>query len=411
MGALLSLSTPASGSPTIGQATSADPQTSLSVPVFEGFLHPGGWATADRSTAEIALPAAAAMQQYDTLMVTLSLACPPGANCGPWDFFAYATACPKGAPTDQPCDKVFGQWVTPYGRPGTWTTDISGMLALLADGGAYEFSFWTPQSYVVSLRLDLSDAGSGLRPSRLVKLFRGDSMPLDANFNGRQTPVDVVLDASPTRADLYVLMLSQGQGGFQVPDCAEFCNLTHIFGVNGTSFSRDFTFDLTPTGCQDKVSQGVVADQAGTWATGRAGWCPGWHVLPWTMDVTQALTAGHNTLGYQVLYEGAPYNPKPVANPPPNSFAAQIQLSSYLVLWAAQPTSSTPSLDMPQPRSQIPAVSAPVAASIAAEPAIEGLTTRAGGWGGCRQISVPGSILCLVPGWLLICQARRRARP
>ena len=59
--------------------------------------------------------------------------------------------------------------------------------------------------------------------------------------------------------------------------------------------------------CADMVDEGVVPGQWGNWTPGRAGWCPGLPVQPWTVDVTSEVTMGQeNTLEYRGLFGGNP---------------------------------------------------------------------------------------------------------
>lgn len=61
----------------------------------------------------------------------------------------------------------------------------------------------------------------------------------------------------------------------------------------------DFPEARSPDGCTDRVDQGVVPNQHGTWYFGRGGWCPGWDVRPVVIDVTSELRMGaENELGY-----------------------------------------------------------------------------------------------------------------
>ena len=107
-------------------------------------------------------------------------------------------------------------------------------------------------------------------------------------------------------------------------NCAEFCNTTHDFGVNGYAFRLDFPQAGTDRDCMDKVAIGTVPNQYGTWWYGRSGWCPGLEVPLVLTDVTDQVTPGADTVvTYTGLYAGYPYP----------SGGASIDLASYLVIY------------------------------------------------------------------------------
>ncbi|MEZ4405159.1 MAG: peptide-N-glycosidase F-related protein [Polyangiales bacterium] len=58
-------------------------------------------------------------------------------------------------------------------------------------------------------------------------------------------------------------------------------------------FVRDFPEAQSPDGCANRVSEGVIPNQHGTWYFGRGGWCPGLDVAPWVVDVTSQARPGH----------------------------------------------------------------------------------------------------------------------
>ena len=75
-------------------------------------------------------------------------------------------------------------------------------------------------------------------------------------------------------------------------------------------------------GCANRISDGVVPGQYGTWVYGRGGWCPGLDVAPFRADVTADLdfSGGPNVIAYRASLYG---------QPPAN--AGSIWMSSYLV--------------------------------------------------------------------------------
>lgn len=80
-------------------------------------------------------------------------------------------------------------------------------------------------------------------------------------------------------------------------------------------------------GCADRVSDGVVPNEFGSWMYGRGGWCDGQEVTPWMVDVTeQVMFSGvTNSIRYFGLYNGN--DPHPTKDP------GNIVMYSYLVFY------------------------------------------------------------------------------
>lgn len=67
---------------------------------------------------------------------------------------------------------------------------------------------------------------------------------------------------------------------------------------------------------------------------------PQWNVKVWTANVTTAALlqpGAMNTIAYEALFHGRPYNATLAKDPPANAFPAHIQLSSYLVAYSPRP--------------------------------------------------------------------------
>ena len=80
-------------------------------------------------------------------------------------------------------------------------------------------------------------------------------------------------------------------------------------------------------GCAERVREGVVPNEHGTWLYGRDGWCDGQEVTPWVVDITQQVTFGGatNTIRYYGWYNGT--DPNPTRDP------GNIIMYSYLVYY------------------------------------------------------------------------------
>jgi hypothetical protein len=295
----------------------------------------------DAFEVEVNLPDANAMAGFDTLEVDLSMDCDHhrDGECGAWDYLSNLWVCDPPAVTDAgadanpdagappwQCNTEIARWITSYWRETRWVTDISGMLAILKNGGKTHFKWyasgqWDPRktNYVVSLALRFSNRGKGKRPTQAIPLWTGG--PWNASYDAAHAAKQVAVSQTAKEVDLYVLDTGHGAAA---GNCAEFCNHEHHFTVNGKEHLLSFPGAQSGLGCAQNVGKGVVPNQHGTWYFGRGGWCPGYEVAPWTVDVTSEITKGQsNALGYTTTFGGQAVD----------TGRGDIVLSSYLVTW------------------------------------------------------------------------------
>jgi hypothetical protein len=304
-----------------------------------------------RAYAEVALPDATQMAQYDTLEVELGLGCEDNrkAKCPIWDYIDNLYLCDVDNPDH--CDLEVARWITGYDTYAQWVTDISPMLAFLADGGTRRFAFYNQQRYKVNMRLRLSSRGKAQVPKRAVELttWRGGSFARD--YNKYRQPIRFQVPDWATKVELAAFIT--GHGGNDDKGCGEFCNHTHHFQVNTAAehvLRNDVVDASNPAGmfggCKSRVADGVVANQGGTWVYGRAGWCPGLDVPPWSADITADVTKGEwSLIRYRGLFDGKDYVSTYQGKtdpPPPNGWDARIDLRAYIVYSAAPDVAAGP---------------------------------------------------------------------
>ena len=310
----------------------AQPATTVSI-IDDATVH-------DTYDTDVVLPDAATLATFDTLETDLHMRCPEGrdANCGAWDYLSHLWVCQPddstpdgGAPPDAGpryrCDTELARWITTYWREGRWVTDISGVLPLLR-GGRTHLRWWASRQfdprrtdYVVSLSLRFANRGRGMRPVQATPLWSGGNW--NAMYNAAHAPMRVDIPSDARRVELYALIT--GHGGVAPTNCAEFCNHEHHFNVGGMEFVKTFPEAQSPDGCANRVNEGVVPNQHGTWYFGRGGWCPGLDVAPWVVDVTAQARPGTTVdLQYATTFSGG----RPVS-----AAMGNIVMSSYLVVW------------------------------------------------------------------------------
>lgn len=222
------------------------------------------------------------------------------------------------------CDTEVGRWITAYHREGRWVHDATPMLAYLKGGGTQRLRFSTSQTYGVHLDFRLRNTGRGAVPDDLTFLYAGGTFVDTYNDAYETLLVDVPADAK--RVELVAVITGHGFGA-NLDNCAEFCNHTHHFTVNGTPFTKEHPEADIEDGCVQQVADGTIPNQFGTWFYGRGGWCPGMEAAPWVVDVTDAVTPGTQAaITYEGRLGGEPY----VHRPDSGTFQARIDMISYL---------------------------------------------------------------------------------
>jgi hypothetical protein len=282
----------------------------------------------DEVFADVDIPDTAA---FDTLETDLVTNCENhrDGECGAWDYLSDLRVCDGVDDMGKPrCDLEVARWITTYWREGRWVTDISGMLPVLGTGKK-KLRWWAskqfdprPANYVASLSLRFSNRGKGMRPVAAKKLFEGGA--LNDGYNAKYPPLALDIPVGTKKAEIYALITGHGS---ETDQCAEFCNHTHHFTLNGGKRnSLTFPGAKSADGCRKLVAEGVVPNQHGTWYFGRGGWCPGFDVRPFIADVTaDAKLGAANSLAYEALIGDKP--------PAPMSGYGNVQMVAYLVLW------------------------------------------------------------------------------
>ena len=303
-----------------------------------GQWHGGGWQGGYTSKWNVTWPNATTLASYDTLEIYAYNPCSEHRNrygidddgdgqadrhggCHEWDYLAYLDIC-TDAWNGSTCNE-FVRYITTYGREGRWLTDISEFMFLIDPGQQMGMRYRGANGYGLDIIAIFSDhpykshvATGG------EKLFTGGRFDQDYNNGSKYVrEKDVRIPASSTRVDLYSVVTGHGFNR-DAENCAEFCNHEHRFTFpSGWSITEDHptagnsSIGSDREGCTKLVDEGTVANQLGSWPFGRAGWCPGQDVKPWTWNVTSQITSGQNvTIRYDGLYDGQNYVPNYVGD-------------------------------------------------------------------------------------------------
>lgn len=327
------------------------------------------------------------IEDYDHLEIDLGLWCTDHRddNCGEWDYIAHLNACDVPEAPDDPrasqacqqavpasdgveavpaetascncvdpygavqersqscnetgtgfgacncgCGTQVARWITTYHREGRWVTDTTHLLALLQNRSTLPMRLNSANSYRAEMDFRFSNKGKGARPVALQPLFGGGGY--HASYNNKYEPLPFTVADDHQRVELAALITGHGHTA-ERENCAEFCNHTHHFSVNGGEAhvkahpeAGDFM------GCAKQIKDGVVPNQFGTWTLGRGGWCPGQDVKPWVVDLTDEVRRdASNTITYESLFRGGVYRPEPSGRG--GGFGARMDLISWLVYW------------------------------------------------------------------------------
>jgi Peptide-N-glycosidase F, C terminal len=313
------------------------------VVIADGFVHPGGWEAGNKSRLEATFPSAEEMKGYDSMAIYAFTSCPnhlEGSEngCPAWDMAHHLILCDEADPSS--CTTEFVRYITSYHREGEWRTDISALLPLLASGGKRTFEYRGPNSYGLHISIQLwKDPAKTERPIAIQKLWGAapDETRWDEAYNDTLAPIAFDFDSDKaTRVEIVAANTGHGFGS-TTENCAEFCNHQHQFTLNGTALSLlEYRKAGTNKGCYERVPEGVVPNQFGTWPFGRAGWCPGQDVKFETVAMGEGIRSGQNTLDYEVLFKKANYSPKYVNPEPTDPYFPHLRSQIWLVTYGAK---------------------------------------------------------------------------
>ncbi len=315
----------------------------VEVVVADGFVHPGGWEAGNKSRLEATFPSAEQMKSFDSMAIYAFTTCPnhlDGAEngCPEWDTAHHLMLCDEAVPSS--CNTEFVPYITSYHREGEWRTDITPLLPLLASGGKRTFEYRGPNSYGLHLVIQLwNDPAKTERPVAIEKLWGAapDETRWDEKYNGGLAPMTFDFDSKiASRVEIVASLTGHGWGSTG-KNCAEFCNHQHQFTLNGKALALlEYPNAGTREGCYERVAQGVVPNQFGTWTLGRSGWCPGQDVKLETVEVMGAIRSGQNTLDYKVQFKEKDYTPSYVIPEPNDPYFPHLRSQIWLVTYGPE---------------------------------------------------------------------------
>eukprot|EP00759_Apiculatamorpha_spiralis_P003227 PhF_6_TR11554/c0_g1_i1/m.18570 len=250
-----------------------------------------------------------------------TLTCPtPGddATCGPWDRIISASVmCPSRSKNESATYNEVSRWITPFRRDrvGHWMTSADSLIAtLLTNGTTCTVNVNVCcETWTATLDLIATPRSAHPRPPLLVVPLQYPNQ--DTTFDQSYDVNRTIIVATPKEATKVVLMAwISGHGSNPPPPVnvgCEYAPTSHAWNINNNGWTKYNTTTLaytqymlagTPSGCQDKVVNGVIANQHGDYPDGRDGWCPGWKVDPIIVDVSSSWNfQDANVITYRAL--------------------------------------------------------------------------------------------------------------
>eukprot|EP00795_Rhopilema_esculentum_P014430 gene14430-5486_t len=268
---------------------------------------------------KIPMPSLKEMQWHSQVYLDMSLSCPGNTDysCPHWDHTVQLFLDCGGG---QFAGEELGRWITPFRRRiGRWLTPIKPLIPMFTSENC-TFTMktvpwampWKPALRIqLSPKIPKSEASDTLVPYKIKKLFNGGTF--DKGYNKKYKPVEFIVPANAKKVKIYAVITGHGS---DENNCAEFCVTSHNFIVNKKyTNTRVFSNAGTPTGCADRVSEGVEPNEHGTWLYGRDGWCDGQEVDPWLEDITDQVKMNEqvNVITYRGYFNGK--DPAPKSNP------------------------------------------------------------------------------------------------
>ncbi len=360
-------------------------QGGLEVPFWtEGDVHGGGWGAGVNSWWDLELPEASALADFDTLYIVHGQRCPSHLQgkengCPEWDrtehlylcdtatalldFEATASceAASEGTPAEtrvcglcqtphgpthdatQTCNAEgteFGEcscgcgtelarWITTYAREGWWVTDISPLLPLVQTGGKRTIRLHGVNSYAIEGSLVFANEGKAMRPVKADYLWgKPNGTGFNPEYNTVHPDVSFEIGEATSRVEIFAVISGHGSGTTS-ENCAEFCDHTHHYTVDGGAEHVESHPGVNSWyGCRDQTHLGGVPNQFGTWIFGRAGWCAGMDVQPWVKDITADALPGTHTMEYRSYLAGQDYTPSWTGQ---GDYNPEIRMSSWLI--------------------------------------------------------------------------------
>ncbi len=312
------------------------------ITVFEREHYTGGWAASISQTVDI--PNQQELSAYNKMEVELLRGCPDSnmnysdAGCDDYDRIARLYLCDLDGAN---CYEI-AKWITPFDRQPHSLTDISPFLSTLRINAGeqkilrFQESGWPNSLLTIKLRLYNGQNQNG--SAQEIYPLWNNTVQFNPDYSENRPAQVFSVPENATKVEFVSYITGHGWGSAGCFNCCEFCNSRHIFSINGGvyEFNQSFPDASSSNHCMQPEtiqSTGVIPNQYGTWGYGRAGWCPGRDVTPYTMDITDYIALGDDNV---IDYTACRVSGNSCVNPPTcqgDGYCPEIAMSSYIIIY------------------------------------------------------------------------------
>ncbi len=220
-------------------------------------------------------------------------------GCDPWDRVATVTVSqPNGKGGIELYE--LGRIVTPAGRAGAWTIDVTDYRTLLKDSVTLNLHVETfiggGKGHLVTVGFRFIAGLPDLEAYKVENLWAG--LP---EYGNPEKPIEEILrpigmKADPAMEFAKIRITTTGHGDGNTDSAATYARKRHDLVIGSKTFTRYLW--------RDDCGSTPIRPQLGDWTRSRAGFCPGAAVIPWDNDVSALLSPG---ILFTVDYDVEPY--------------------------------------------------------------------------------------------------------
>ncbi|MBC8213862.1 MAG: hypothetical protein ISR90_02650 [Candidatus Marinimicrobia bacterium] len=312
----------------------------IEIAIFDSVLYDGWWASTIQTIVEI--PSDEILSNTEKMEIELFRPCADylDSGCDDYDRTAILRVCDEDGSN---CNEI-ARWITPFDRQPHHLTDITPFISKLRPGGnkLFKFQIYGWPNNIVFMKLHLYQNESiEHTPQEIIPLWSGGGFYSEGEpvYNDNIEPKIFEIPSNATKVEFVTYITGHGSAS-DSDNCAEFCNTRHFFTLNGGVFEFDKSHPEAGASadCQsvERIREGVIPNQYGTWGYGRAGWCPGLDVDPFIQDITDFVELGdENVMQYEMCWASQGnvcHDDWPIITNP-SGYLAEIIMSSYIVIY------------------------------------------------------------------------------
>lgn len=221
------------------------------------------------------------IEKYDTIIMHISLACPP-SGCDPWDQAGRISIIDAQGRSIE-----LGRFITPFGMAyDGWDIDVTDFKSVLKGCVLLQSNIqvFGNSGWLLSVKFRLHEGVSAYQYSQITPLWNSDYQVYGDPTISYDLPV-LQLPVKNTTSVTMMRLTTTGHGQGNTDNAAEFAEKTHKIYVNGTPAFDQHLWN-------DNCGENPCSPQNGTWQYARAGWCPGQDVKPFEFNLTGFAMAG-----------------------------------------------------------------------------------------------------------------------